>query len=404
MHREQLGSAHINPREDLVQRLRAQPIWDGRVPPWHPQVGKSLASAPEPELVRERRHCVSRSFRAPPGAAEGVNGELAGRQLALELTAGSVHVHGLRCGRDRLHPPHRREHLGDVTLREPHAIEHARAGRPSRVRGLRPPAAHHGSLRSPAAALDRLRGRRTFTGTADLVTAAALIASEAHRCREEVGVPMTARSILIAAPLAIVALGLGATVALAECPPGPDDTELNVGYAFIATVDEASGDVGPPVPDNSPFDWHIEISTDRVYLGDVPDTLTFDGWSAGCYGIRGDQMKAGDRLLILSEHLDLSFLPRDPLYGDFLMWKRMDGQWDYYADALGENIEDVWITDAMRDASTTAAIVRLAKLNPPDTATALEPVDNVPWLLLIVAFLAGVGAASLRMRDRAAKR
>jgi hypothetical protein len=52
MHREQLGSAHINPREDLVQRLRAQPIWDGRVPPWHPQVGKSLASAPEPELVR----------------------------------------------------------------------------------------------------------------------------------------------------------------------------------------------------------------------------------------------------------------------------------------------------------------------------------------------------------------
>jgi hypothetical protein len=214
---------------------------------------------------------------------------------------------------------------------------------------------------------------------------------------------MIVRPMLIAAPLALVALALGATVALAECPPGPDDTQLNVGYAFTATVVEASDDVGPSVPENAPFDWHLELTTDRVYLGDVPDGFTFDGWSAGCYGIRGDQMQAGDRLFVLSEHLDLRFLPRDPLHGDFLMWKRVDGQWAYYADALGENVEDVWITDAMRDASTTSAIVRLATANPPDTATEPRSSHGVPGLPLVAAFLAGCAVAGLRMRDRAAK-
>jgi len=213
---------------------------------------------------------------------------------------------------------------------------------------------------------------------------------------------MIVRPMLIAAPLAVIALGLGATVALGECPPGPDDTQLNVGYAFTATVVEASDDVGPPVPENAPFDWHLELSTDRVYLGNVPDTFMFDGWSAGCYGIRGDQMRAGDRLFILSEHLDLRFLPRDPLYGDFLMWNRVAGQWAYYADALGENIEDVWVTEAMRDASTTSAIARLAQRNPPDTATELRTSHGLPSFPLVAAFLAGCAVAFLRMRDRVA--
>ena len=52
VHREQLGSLNVDPGEDLVQRLRAQPIRDRRVPPQHPELGESLASSPEPELVR----------------------------------------------------------------------------------------------------------------------------------------------------------------------------------------------------------------------------------------------------------------------------------------------------------------------------------------------------------------
>lgn len=214
---------------------------------------------------------------------------------------------------------------------------------------------------------------------------------------------MVVRPVVLAAPLSIVALCLGASVALAECPPGPDDVELNVGYAFTATVDEASDDVGPPVPENAPFDWHLALGTDRVYLGDVPDTFTFDGWSAGCNGIRGDQMRTGDQLFILSEHLDPRLVPRDPLHGDFLLWKREDGRWDYYADAIGENVEDVWITDAMRDASTTSAIVRLAQRHPPDTATEPRPEPGVPVLPLLAAFLAGCAVAVLRIRIRAAK-
>jgi hypothetical protein len=33
VHREQLGSLDVDPSEDLVQRLRPQPVWDRRVSP-----------------------------------------------------------------------------------------------------------------------------------------------------------------------------------------------------------------------------------------------------------------------------------------------------------------------------------------------------------------------------------
>ncbi|MEX1173589.1 MAG: hypothetical protein WEG56_13375 [Chloroflexota bacterium] len=206
------------------------------------------------------------------------------------------------------------------------------------------------------------------------------------------------RSSLAAALLAISALALGATAVLAECPPGPDDTKLNVRYAFTATVVEASEAVGPAVPDNAPFDWHLELATVQVYRGDVPDALTFDGWSAGCHGIRGDQLQSGDRLFILSEHLYTTFLPRDPLWGDFLMWKGEDGRWAYYADALGENTEDIWITQAMRDASTTSAILSLAHLNPPETATDDAPTRGASWLALLAAFVASGLVVDRRLR------
>jgi hypothetical protein len=52
VHRQQLGSLNVDPREDLVQRLRAQPIGDGRVSPQNPELGKSLARSSESELVR----------------------------------------------------------------------------------------------------------------------------------------------------------------------------------------------------------------------------------------------------------------------------------------------------------------------------------------------------------------
>jgi hypothetical protein len=52
MHREHLGSLNVDLGEDLVQRLSSQPIGNSRVPPQHPELRKSLASPPKPELVR----------------------------------------------------------------------------------------------------------------------------------------------------------------------------------------------------------------------------------------------------------------------------------------------------------------------------------------------------------------
>jgi hypothetical protein len=52
MHREQLGSLDVDSGEDLVQRLRAQPVRDSRIPPERPELGKSFASSSKSELVR----------------------------------------------------------------------------------------------------------------------------------------------------------------------------------------------------------------------------------------------------------------------------------------------------------------------------------------------------------------
>jgi hypothetical protein len=39
VHREQLRSLDVDPGEDLVQCLRAEPVWDRSIPPEHPEFG-----------------------------------------------------------------------------------------------------------------------------------------------------------------------------------------------------------------------------------------------------------------------------------------------------------------------------------------------------------------------------
>ena len=200
----------------------------------------------------------------------------------------------------------------------------------------------------------------------------------------------------VAAMLAAAGIATGTSDVLAECPPGPDDHRLDVGYAFIAKVDEASRDVGPPVDGNAPFDWHVELNVERVYRGDLPDRFAFDGWDAGCSPLRGDQLQAGDRVFILAEDFELA-PPRDPLSGDFLMWRDDGADWSYDAEAIGARVDETWLTARMRTLTRTSEIVRLA-LTPPDTAT--RPSTGAPlWAPVFVALIAIGVAASRFSRD-----
>lgn len=203
-----------------------------------------------------------------------------------------------------------------------------------------------------------------------------------------------------ASALAGLAIALGASAVLAECPPGEDDLHLDVRYAFVATVAEASRDVGPRVPDSAPFDWHLELDVDRIYAGDVPDTIAFDGWDAGCSAPRGDQMTTGDRVFITSEHFRLTDLPRNPMWGDFLMWRWVDGRWAFYEEATGWTGEDRWLTAAMQNASSTSSILRLVRASVPDTATdgAMVERNVTRGPVLLVAFVVGALLLVVRVR------
>jgi hypothetical protein len=115
-------------------------------------------------------------------------------------------------------------------------------------------------------------------------------------------------------------------------------------------------------------------------------------------------MHAGDRVFIATEVFDAEALPRKPLGGDFLMWKWDDGRWAFYRDAIGWNVEDQWLTSAMRNASTTAAILAIIRSAPPDTSTADDRRDDLgPRLaLLLLAFATSYAfvVARTRLRNR----
>jgi hypothetical protein len=217
-----------------------------------------------------------------------------------------------------------------------------------------------------------------------------------------VGVRLAAK---IAAGMAVALVAMMAIVGpvFAECSRGDDDPRLDIRYVFEATVAEASDQVGPPVPGNADFDWHVRLAVERRYEGRVPDVVKFDGWDSGCASILGGGLSVGDRLLIGTERFVPTDLPRSPLVGDLLIWRQIDGAWSLYDEAINWNPEDKWLTRGIEDASTRSAILHVLRSALPDTATSdpgrLVRQDPTP-LLLIVFALSGLGISRhLRQRN-----
>jgi hypothetical protein len=206
--------------------------------------------------------------------------------------------------------------------------------------------------------------------------------------------------ILVALVATGVLFAVSVPTASAECFGGPGGplraTERpEVGTAFEATVTDASRNVDPGVPEMSAFDWHVELKIDRTYVGHVPDTIVYDGWDAGCHVLRGDGLRTGDRIFVAVENLALEWLPRDPFDGDVIVWKATSGAWTFDQAALLWAFDPAYYPKSARNATTTAAILRLiSNSRIPDTATLPPPgapqqdrTTTIPLLMVALLIL-----------------
>jgi hypothetical protein len=204
------------------------------------------------------------------------------------------------------------------------------------------------------------------------------------------------RQLLAAMVLAAVTtIGLTST-ASAECLDYPiaAGDHLDVGYAFVATVTEASDAVDPPQADSAPYDWHVELAVERTYRGYVPDQLTFNGWDVGCHNLRGEHLRAGDRIFIATERLELRSSRVDPFWGDVVAWKDAGGGWAFYTSALDHAYDKAFYPRAARSATTTADILALIRSDPaPDTSTEVSAGERstpMPPSVLGLPFVVGL--------------
>ncbi|MBX3030374.1 MAG: hypothetical protein KF809_09460 [Chloroflexi bacterium] len=203
--------------------------------------------------------------------------------------------------------------------------------------------------------------------------------------------------------LSLVATLAAATPTAAEClafqsPARPTMSDF-ARYAFVATVTDASRTPGAAPPGNAPFDWHVEMAVERVYVGDVPDTITSDGWSVGCASLRGDQLRTGDHLFVMS-----SALPRGShdlrWRGDTLVWISTDRGWHLYRRAISLSGEfSGWPREAL-GYLTTARLAALAAGLPATDAPEPDPRDAPDSDSVLPLVAAGFALVRVLLRIR----
>jgi hypothetical protein len=210
--------------------------------------------------------------------------------------------------------------------------------------------------------------------------------------------PLTAVAGILLAMSATFAVNVPAA---AECTgyehPRPARISDFTGYAFSARVTDATRDAGPSPPGDAPFDWHVELAVDHAYAGDVPDTITSEGWSVGCASLRGDQLRTGDRVFIIS-----SALPRGAQdrrwRGDSLVWIATVDGWRQYRRAF--NVSGMYssLPAETRGDLTTTRLVALATDLPATHETGRAGGGGRPPDLL--ALVAGASAGVMVFRRR----
>ena len=201
--------------------------------------------------------------------------------------------------------------------------------------------------------------------------------------------------------LASMWIGVAPRAVMAECFPRPQaGSPIPIAYAFAATVVDLSTEVDQESKDAGEGDglvWHMEMQVDDVYRGSVPARLSLTGHTlshASCSYFLGDQTRVGEKLFVAIDD-QVSLESNTSLFGELLLWHRVDDQWSFHKDALKDEPENpASYPNAALDAHTTqqilAAIASVAAPNTaiePDAASETERSSEVvPWIWPIAAF------------------
>jgi len=218
---------------------------------------------------------------------------------------------------------------------------------------------------------------------------------------------MTPRAARLSVGMALLGLLLAATPpgVLAECGNlvAGEGKDLSITAAFRATVTEASEDVDPN-DDGNAWDWHVELSVDETYVGEVPTILAFNGYQGGCAEFQGGALRAGDSIIVAVEQLPLDYLPAAPFEGHSVIWHHTQEGWSFFLDAVPGEVRPGFYPEAALDADTKAEILRfITSRSMPSTdagpaeARATAP-SSGPAVALASAIALAVGLLRFRRR------
>jgi len=109
-----------------------------------------------------------------------------------------------------------------------------------------------------------------------------------------------------------------------------------------------------------------------------------------------------DEIIVAVEQVPLAYLPSAPFEGHMVVWKRIDGGWSFFDDALAFGSNSAFYPGAPRQATTKGDILRvIASWTMPQTDTLGErpaPTSTDFLPLMAVAFASGLLIALRRFR------
>ncbi|HET9852607.1 MAG TPA: hypothetical protein VFP56_08905 [Candidatus Limnocylindrales bacterium] len=218
---------------------------------------------------------------------------------------------------------------------------------------------------------------------------------------------MTPRAARLSVGTILFGLLLGATPSsvFAECSNliAGEGKDLNLTAAFLATVTVASDDVDPNADGNA-WDWHVELTVDDVYRGNVPKALAFNGYDGGCAEFQGGALQPGDTIIVAAEELPLDYLPAAPFEGHSVVWHRISDGWSFFADAVAGEVRFGFYPEAAHAADSRAEILRfIASHSMPatDTDPGGEPAaQRNSGLMIALASAVALGVGLIRFRRR----